>query len=189
MGHNQPLLWTGPHAATSSGTLASVGACVTRHRASIVIPRQPMPDLIATLLTRLHREALKPHGYGKDRHTFVRRVGSYAERFNFQGSGWSSADEKRFYVNVGIAFPEYPDDLASSGYFTGNHWACRIDDLVEGAPKHWDVNAATGLQALSAELAATIERASASLASSADACRETYLERRAARLASSPAGG
>ena len=38
VGHNQPLLWTGPHAATSSGTLASVGACVTRHRASIVIP-------------------------------------------------------------------------------------------------------------------------------------------------------
>ena len=37
VGHNQPLLWTGPHAATSSGTLAFVGACVTRHRPSIVI--------------------------------------------------------------------------------------------------------------------------------------------------------
>ena len=39
-GDNQPLLWTGPHAATLSGTLTLVGACVTRHRASSVTSQQ-----------------------------------------------------------------------------------------------------------------------------------------------------
>ena len=42
-GHNQPLLWSGPHAANGSGTLTPVGACVTRHRASVVIWRRSRP--------------------------------------------------------------------------------------------------------------------------------------------------
>ena len=41
-GHNQPLLWTGPHAATSSGMLPPAGACVTRHRASVVMSQQQL---------------------------------------------------------------------------------------------------------------------------------------------------
>lgn len=155
---------------------------------SAVILRQTMPDVTATLLTQLHRAHLKQRGYGKARHTFERRVGSYTERFNFQGSSWSSTDEKRFYINVGIAFPEYPDDLASSGYFTGNHWACRVESLVDGAPQHWDVSPAADLQLLATQLASLIERASAELSSRAGACRQTYLSWRASRLASSPAG-
>ena len=34
---NQPLLWTGPHAAITTCSTTSVGACVTRHRTSSVI--------------------------------------------------------------------------------------------------------------------------------------------------------
>ena len=51
-----------------------------------------MPDLIATLLTQVHRAHLDLRGYGKVRNTFDRSVGSHSERFNFQGSIWSSAD-------------------------------------------------------------------------------------------------
>lgn len=137
-----------------------------------------MSDVLSTLFSQLHREHLKPRGFKKERHTFTRNAGAYAERFNLQRSAWSSAAEKRFYINVGIWLPEYADDTCGSGYFSGNHWATRIERLVPGAPPHWDVDAATDLSALSAELAGLIEAASGQLAGRIGDCRDEYLKRR-----------
>jgi hypothetical protein len=138
-------------------------------------------DALSTLFTQLHREQLKPRGFKKERYTFTRDTGPYVERFNFQGSAWSSAAEKRFYINVGVWFPEYAEDTSGSGYFSGNHWATRVESFVPDAPPHWDVDATTDLAALSARLATLIERASSRLAERVGTCRDEYLHRRARR--------
>lgn len=142
---------------------------------------EPVPDLLSTLFSHLHHEHLKPRRFKKERHTFMRDAGAYAERFNFQGSAWSSAAEKRFYINVGIWFPDYSDDTSSSGYFSGNHLAARIERLVPEAPPHWDVDAATDIAALSTALANLVDAASSKLASQIGDWRSEYLQRRKRR--------
>jgi hypothetical protein len=135
-------------------------------------------DVLSTFFSQLHREHLKPRGFKKERYTFTRDAGAYVERLNFQRSAWSSAAEKRFYINVGIWFPEYAHDTSGSGYFSGNHWATRVESLVPEAPQHWDVHTATDPAALSAELARVIDAASRRLAARIGNCRDEYLQRR-----------
>lgn len=138
-----------------------------------------MSDRLSILFTQLHREHLKLRGFRKERYTFTRNAGPYVERFNFQGSAWSSAEGKRFYINLGIWFPEFADDTSGSGYFAGNHWASRIDRVVAHAPSHWDVDATTELSVLSEQLATLVEKASNQLAERIGTCRNEYLQRRA----------
>ncbi len=53
--HNEPLLWTGPHASVIVLPPTLLGMCVTRHRASSVMqrPQSGMDLAIPTLLTDL----------------------------------------------------------------------------------------------------------------------------------------
>lgn len=132
--------------------------------------------MLSNLFTQLHREHLKRRGFKKVRFTFSRDASAYVERFNFQGSAWSSATEKRFYINIGIWFPEYGDDTSGS-LFPGNHWAARIERLVPEAPPHWDVHAGTDFAVLSAELARLIDAAGLELAARVGHCRDEYLQR------------
>lgn len=138
-----------------------------------------MPDVLTEFVNRLHREHLKPLGFKKQNRTFERNTGTYDERFNVQGSNWSTAVEKRFYINVGLRFVAYQDDKSSVGYFAGiNHWGTRIEWLVPGAPKQWDVNADTDLDALLSEVKPLIDAARVQLAErQSDFVRE-YQERK-----------
>lgn len=145
------------------------------------MPRGAVSDVLSTLFSRLHREHLKPCGFKKERYTFTRDAGPYLERFNFQGSDFSSSAEKRFYINVGIWFPEFADDTTGSGYFSGNHWATRIARVVPEAPPHWDADGATDVAALAAQLARLVGEASGRLAERVGACRDEYQQRRGRR--------
>lgn len=100
---------------------------------------------LAGLLSELHRESLKPAGFGKDRNTFSRDRGGYIERFNFQGSSWSSAAETLLYLTVGVEFAEFGPAERDRVYFKRTHWAGRVDELDPGAPDDWrDSEAPTG---------------------------------------------
>lgn len=85
---------------------------------------------LTKLLSELHRESLKPAGFSKDGRTFSRDRGEYVERFNFQGSSWSSAAETLFYLNVGVEFTEFGPAEQDWMYFKRTHWAARVDELV-----------------------------------------------------------
>lgn len=89
---------------------------------------------------------LKPAGFRKTGMNFHRRRGSCVQVVNIQGSMGSSREEKRFYVNVGLAF----DDLCQQANLpileTPKEYECdargtraRLEQLVESADEHWTV--------------------------------------------------
>ena len=114
----------------------------------------------STVLTRVVTAAMKPYaaagGYKKERLNYRRRRGSTQQIVNFQLSPGNSAAEARCYVNVSIAFDavfallgrEPPVPLKE---FQG-HFRARLEDLVAGAPLHWEVSASTYTAAIEAEL-------------------------------------
>src|SRR5688500_18080618 len=108
---------------------------------------------LAGLLSELHRESLKPAGFRKEGNTFSRDHEVYTERFNFQGSSWSSWAETLFYLNVGVEFSEFGPAERDWVYFRRTHWAGRIDELVPGAADDWRCGATTDRAALKAQLA------------------------------------
>lgn len=139
---------------------------------------------LAGLLSELHRETLKPAGFRKEGSTFYRDREGYVERYNFQGSSWSSADLTAFYLNVGVEFADHPAAESDWMYFRRAHWACRVDKLVRGAPKDWRCGVATDRTALKAQLAALVLAASEQVAARLPELRATYLERLARQVAS-----
>jgi hypothetical protein len=130
---------------------------------------------LAELLSELHRESLKPAGFRKERSTFSRDRRAYTERFNFQGSSWSSWVETLFYLNVGVEFAEFGPADRDWVYFKRTHWACRIDELVPGAPDDWRCGEATDRAALKAQLAELVTRASEQIAARLPELRAAYL--------------
>jgi len=98
-----------------------------------------MQDKVEGFFSRLHAIYLKPSGYKKSRHTFVRERDGFTERIQFQGSSWNSRDSAwRFYVNFGIQFHGLPSRTPDRD-LPGTHCWTRIDGLVDGAPKEFDV--------------------------------------------------
>ena len=85
---------------------------------------------LAGLLSELHRESLKPAGFRKVGSTFSRDREGFVERFNFQGSSWSSAAETLFYLNVGVEFAEFGPAERNWVHFKRTHWAALIEELV-----------------------------------------------------------
>lgn len=64
-----------------------------------------MKTLGDELAAALHHEHLKPRGFKKARHTFVRDGGEYAEHYQVQGSAWNDSREPWIcYLNCGISF-------------------------------------------------------------------------------------
>jgi len=59
-----------------------------------------MNKLITRFFSELHKVAMKPMGFMKERHRFYRRRPGYVEYFDFQGSSWNEAGRPwRFYIN------------------------------------------------------------------------------------------
>src|SRR5215213_1963631 len=89
-------------------------------------------------LTDFHQTYLKELGFRKVRHTCSRDMGSYWERFNFQGSTSNGAGSQywKFYLNVGAEFKDIEPERNWSG-FAHTHWADRIETVVSGAPPSW----------------------------------------------------
>jgi hypothetical protein len=140
-----------------------------------------LKDWLASLLSELHREFLKPLGFKKHRHTLSRDRETYVERFNFQGSASSSSQEKRFYLNVGIEFSDLEPGTRNWVYFPNTHWAVRVRELVDGAPEHWDCDESTDCGDLKRQLAQLIAKASESLANCAGEFRAIHTARVAGR--------
>lgn len=139
-----------------------------------------MREDVENFFSRLQTVRFKPLGYKKQRHTFSRDGSGFTERVQFQGSAWNDRNRPwRFYVNFGIQFhglaPRNPDrDLP------GTHCWARIDHLVPGAPKEFDVIAA--VDSLAAQIAALVEQASRRVVEQLDALRECYEAKRTPRL-------
>jgi hypothetical protein len=114
----------------------------------------------------LHRQYLKPRGYRKVRHNFSRAMDGYVEHFGFQGSAYNdAAGAWRFYINVGVEFPELP---------RGN---VRIADVVPGAPSDFDLPA-SGHDALADRIAELVLRASESIAAQSPEIRRAFRQQR-----------
>ena len=127
-------------------------------------------------LSGFHQAYLKKLGFRKVRHTFSRDMGSYWERFNFQGSAWNGAgkDYWTFYLNVGVEFKDLEPERNWS-YFPHTHWADRIQTVVSDAPGGWDYNLDTDREALMQELASYILQASEKMAAESSGLRSHYL--------------
>lgn len=98
-----------------------------------------MAKVIEEYLSQLHREHLKPRGFTKVGHTFSRQRDSFTERFQVQGSAWNDSSQPwRFYLNVGVAFPDLPPRLPDRDFPATHCWA-RVDAIVTGAPSHFEL--------------------------------------------------
>lgn len=136
---------------------------------------------LSSLLSELHREALKPAGFRKEGSTFSRDRGAYTERFNFQGSIGSTSEETLFYLNIGVEFSAYESSPRDWIYLRNVHWATRVDDLVPETPERWVCKSDVDRATLKTELAGVIRRASEEVARRIDEIRDKYLDRVARR--------
>lgn len=132
---------------------------------------------LAGLLSELYRESLKPVGFRKDGGTFSRNRGEYVERFNFQGSSWSSAAETLFYLNVGVEFAEFGPAESNWICFRRTHHACRVDELVPDAPEDGRCSEATDRVGLKRQLTELIDGASETIVARLPEWRRAYLAR------------
>jgi hypothetical protein len=115
----------------------------------------------------LHRDYLKPRGYRKVRHNFSRDMDGYGERFEFQGSSYNDSDGPwRFYINVGVDFPDIPP-----------RGPVRIETVVAGAPKHFDL-VSPDASDLMRSVADLVESASAQVGAQLPEIRDAFVEKR-----------
>jgi len=60
-------------------------------------------------ISELHSIHLKPRGFKKTRHTFIRSRDGYTEHYQIQGSAWNDREGPwTFYLNCGISFDGLP---------------------------------------------------------------------------------
>jgi len=122
---------------------------------------------VESFFSDIHRNYLKPRGYHKKHHAFIRELDGYTEAFAFQGSAWNdSVGPWRFYINVTVAFPDIP-----------NRPAVRIEHVVAGTPQHFDLPEPAP-PSFAGELAVLLGQASDSIASQLPQIREAFLEKR-----------
>jgi hypothetical protein len=141
---------------------------------------------LSSLLSELHREALKTAGFRKEGNTFSRDRGAYTERFNFQGSSGSTSEETLFYLNVGVEFSAYESSYRDWIYMRNIHWACRVEELVPSSPERWSCRLDADRATLKLDLAEVIRRASEAIARRIDEFRAEYLDRVAGRAGGNP---
>jgi hypothetical protein len=118
------------------------------------------------MLKRVLEEAfvavLKPLTFKKTSHTFYRRHNKVVQVVNVQLSQGSSHAEKRFYVNVGLAFDEVCRLAGREIVETPKEHQCtsrgRLEEFVRGVPDSWEVSNPSKLDATIARLRQTIER-------------------------------
>jgi len=108
--------------------------------------KSPAETLLTEVLAQAVTPSLKAAGFRKTSTSYHRRHGSTVQVVNVQVSHGSNWAEKKFYINVGIAFDaicelagvpvlEKPKEYECDGRGTRD----RIEALVPGAPQSWVV--------------------------------------------------
>jgi hypothetical protein len=100
--------------------------------------------VIATAVTPV----LKAAGFRKTGLSYHRRRGSTTQVVNIQGSQWSSGDEKRFYVNVGVSFDTLCELAGIPILEKPKEYECdtrgfrhRLEAVIAEAPASWTIHA------------------------------------------------
>lgn len=127
-------------------------------------------------LRELHKSHMKPMGFKKTSHTFIRRHAGFRELYNFQGSRFNrpAVNPWRFHINVGVIFDDLEKPAFSMG-IAGSHWASRPNIMFDGIPLYWEYDAQTDIERLAAELADVIKRCSGKLLSEIDNILQTSI--------------
>jgi hypothetical protein len=108
--------------------------------------KAPSDEFFDWIVREAVTAALKPAGFRKSGTSFHRRLGSCVQMVNVQVSRLSTRDEKRFFVNVGLAFDELcglanvpvlekPKEYECAARGTRD----RLQRLIPGAEEEWRV--------------------------------------------------
>lgn len=104
--------------------------------------------------------AAAAYGYVRKQGTLRRIVGDNAALINFQKNRWNSSDSVSFTLNLSIvcgALLDSSDTTIKSAKEYDGHLRQRIGYLTrEAADKWWEVNKATRVDVLSAEIASLV---------------------------------
>jgi len=136
-----------------------------------------MKTLSDAFVAQLHSDHLKPVGFRKTRHTFVRSHEAYAEHYQIQGSAWNDRTRPwTCYLNCGIGFedvlPRNPDED-----FPRTHAWMRAGVFVADARSQYDVTI-DNMKATAAEVADVIRQCSQYFQRRHSVLRECYENRR-----------
>jgi hypothetical protein len=108
----------------------------------------PAEALLADILAQAVTAPLKAAGFRKTGTSYHRRHGDTVQIVNIQGSHGSNWEEKKFYVNVGIAFDaickhaEVPVlDRPKEHECDSRGTRGRLEKLIPGAPDFWMIRA------------------------------------------------
>jgi hypothetical protein len=116
-------------------------------------------NLRDAFVASLHAEHLKPLGFKKTRHTFVRSLGEYSEHFQIQGSAWNDSQGPwTCYLNCGISFEGLPPRNPDRDFPRTHIWK-RAEDFVRQARAEYKVTS-RNIEATAAQLADVIHRCS-----------------------------
>lgn len=118
---------------------------------------------LASEVLKLAHARLKPLGFSKNGQTFSRDRHEYVERFVIQGSRWNSGEEPwLFSIEVGVFFPDVPPFAGAKGFWKHCHAVGNAARLVQEGSHGFEVRS-TNIEAIAAEVVATIESASDAL--------------------------
>ncbi len=125
----------------------------------------PAEVLLKDVVARAVTPALKAAGFRKSGMNYHRRLGETVQVVNVQVSHGSTGMEKRFYVNVGIAFDSLCGLVGEPVLERPKEYQCdqcgtsaRLEQLIAGAPGSWDVRAGQDTADIIRELGGFIQR-------------------------------
>ncbi|MCW9058477.1 MAG: DUF4304 domain-containing protein [Gammaproteobacteria bacterium] len=99
-----------------------------------------MNALVSKFFTELHKTAMKPMGFRKERHRFSRPQDGYVEIVDFQGSSWNQAEGPwLFYINIAVGF-EGIEAKGQKLWFNVAHAMGRIEGLVPGSNTQYSLS-------------------------------------------------
>jgi hypothetical protein len=97
-----------------------------------------MREIAARFFTELHKKAMKPMSFRKERARFFRENEDRTEIIDFQGSQWNSADSSwEFYINVAVGFHGIVNRRQKKLWFNQAHALGRIEGLVAKCPDNF----------------------------------------------------
>lgn len=103
-------------------------------------------QFVNKFLSDLQKQYLKPLGYKKEGHTFIRSFANYNERINVQGSSWNSPDSPwRFYINVGVQFHDLSRRVPDRD-FPNTHAHGRIERVLKNCHPYFDLTESNSIE-------------------------------------------
>ena len=123
----------------------------------------PAKELLNKLIREVITSILKPANFRKSGMNFHRRFGETVQVVNIQVSQGSSANDKQFYVNVGVAFDaicqlvglpilENPKEYECSDRGTRD----RMETLIPETPDRWHVRTGDDINPVAMDLQSRI---------------------------------